>query len=50
MQHWVEHFVFRGTRFHGLTSTGRATILVFAMNAPIRIEMRAELLANGEEL
>jgi hypothetical protein len=42
--------MFQGPMVRGLTPIGRATVVVFAMNAPIRLEMRAELLANGEEL
>jgi hypothetical protein len=47
-QQWDDHFVFDGSAIRGLTPTGRATVIVFAMNAPIRLELRAELLENGE--
>ena len=39
-----------GAVIRGLTPTGRVTVVVLAMNAPIRVEMRAELLAHGEVL
>jgi hypothetical protein len=32
----------------GLTATGRATVLVLAMNDARRVELRAEILARGE--
>ena len=47
-QTWAEHFVLRGARIVGLTAVGRASALVLDMNAPERIELREELLANGE--
>ena len=47
-QTWAEHFVLRGARIVGLTAVGRASALVLNMNAPERIELREELLANGE--
>ena len=47
-QTWAEHFALRGARIVGLTAVGRATVRVLDMNAPERIELREELLANGE--
>lgn len=42
--HWSEHFVFRGARIEGVSSTGRATIQVLAMNDARRLEVRQEVL------
>lgn len=47
-QNWQAHFAFQNAWVRGLTATGRATIAVLAMNAPIRLEIRAELIANGQ--
>src|SRR5713101_9274932 len=40
---WHDHFAFAGPMVVGLTSTGRATIRVLAMNAARRLELRLEL-------
>jgi len=45
--HWPEHFVFRSARIEGITSTGRATVQVLAMNDARRLELRQELLKGG---
>jgi 5-methylcytosine-specific restriction endonuclease McrA len=45
---WSQHFQFRGTRIEGLTPTGRATVFLLAMNDDRRMELRSELLAQGE--
>lgn len=47
-QTWAEHFTLHGARIVGLTVVGRATVHVLDMNAPERIELREELIANGE--
>ena len=47
---WGEHFVRSGSRIEGLTAVGRTTVSVLAMNAPVRLELRAELIANAESL
>ena len=47
-QHWEEHFARRGPLIVGLTDIGRATAAVLSMNAPVRVELREELLTNGE--
>lgn len=47
-QTWAEHFALHGARIVGLTAVGRATVHVLDMNAPERIELREELMANGE--
>jgi 5-methylcytosine-specific restriction endonuclease McrA len=45
---WAEHFAFQGYQIIGLTPVGRASVYVFAMNEPRRLELRAALLARGE--
>lgn len=45
---WTEHFEFRDAIIFGLTPIGTATVRLLKMNTLERIEMRAELLANGE--
>jgi hypothetical protein len=47
LQRWEEHFAFHGPVIVGLTPVGRATVRVLAMNAPLRIELRA-LLAQAD--
>lgn len=47
-QPWSEHFVRIGALIVGLTSIGRTTIQVLAMNAPERRELRERLIENGE--
>ena len=49
-QRWSRHFRFVGPRLLGQTKVGRATVALLAMNAPDRVELRAELLAEGESL
>jgi hypothetical protein len=46
---WAEHFLFRGVHIEGLTSIGRATVDVLAMNDARRLELRSELLAHGHQ-
>lgn len=45
---WADHFTLEGARVDGLTSTGRTTVYVLAMNAAHRLNVRAELLERGE--
>lgn len=45
---WTDHFRFEDARVQGLTPTGRATVKVLAMNDPRRLELRQELLVQGE--
>jgi len=45
---WSEHFLFRGVRIMGITSTGRATVHLLAMNDVRRLELRSELLAHNQ--
>jgi hypothetical protein len=46
-QSWARHFRYRGPVLVGRTACGRATVAVLAVNAPDRIELRAELIADG---
>jgi HNH endonuclease len=46
-QRWARHFRFDGPVIVGRTSCGRATVVVLALNAPDRVELRAELIAAG---
>jgi HNH endonuclease len=46
-QRWALHFSFAGPYIVGLTPCGRATVVVLALNAPDRVELRAELIADG---
>jgi len=46
-QRWSRHFHSEGPRIIGRTQTGRATVVVLAINASDRVELRAELLAEG---
>jgi 5-methylcytosine-specific restriction endonuclease McrA len=49
-ERWAEHFAFRGPAVVGLTPTGRATVRLLQMNAPRRVQVRRELLRQGETL
>ena len=49
-QAWAEHFAFVGTSIRGVTPVGRATVIVLAINAPIRQELRAELQSNKDDV
>lgn len=44
---WDMHFALRGTLIAGLTPVGRATVRLLAMNAPDRMQLRAELQSTG---
>jgi hypothetical protein len=46
-QRWERHFEWLGAVLVGLTTTGRATIAVLAINHPQRVKLRLEL---GKEL
>jgi 5-methylcytosine-specific restriction endonuclease McrA len=46
-QRWSRHFCLEGPIIVGRTQTGRATVAVLALNAPDRVELRAELIAGG---
>jgi hypothetical protein len=46
-QRWSRHFRFNGPVIVGRTQCGRATATVLALNAPDRVELRAELIAEG---
>jgi hypothetical protein len=43
---WGAHFTFRGLRIFGLTPRGRVTVQLLQMNAPRRVQLRAELRAG----
>jgi hypothetical protein len=47
---WEEHFVVDEFLIVGLTPIGRATAALLNMNDPDRVQLRAELAANGEDL
>jgi HNH endonuclease len=44
---WREHFAVEAHRVVGLTAVGRVTVELLKMNAPDRIQLRAELAATG---
>jgi hypothetical protein len=46
-QRWADHFRWRGPRIVGLTSIGRTTVSVLAMNHPVQINARRALIAEG---
>lgn len=46
-QRWSRHFRLDGPVIVGRTQCGRATVAVLALNAPDRVELRAELIAAG---
>ncbi len=45
---WESHFAFVGAEIVGLTPEGRATVSLLNMNAELRLQVRAELLREGE--
>jgi HNH endonuclease len=45
---WDEHFRWRGPRVIGVTSIGRATIRVLAMNSEMAVRHRRQLITEGE--
>lgn len=47
-QVWNDHFMIQEAIILGATPTGRATTELLNLNEVERVEMRAELLANGE--
>jgi hypothetical protein len=47
-QSWHQHFELQGTLIVGLTATGRTTVAVLGMNEGRRVQLRAELSAQGE--
>ena len=44
---WNRHFRWDGPRLIGRTPLGRVTVQVLAMNAPLRVALREELIAEG---
>jgi hypothetical protein len=47
---WSAHFHFDGATIIGRTPSGRATVRLLEMNAPRRLELREEWLAEGNKL
>jgi hypothetical protein len=45
-QGWKRHFRLAGVRLLGRTACGRATVVVLAMNAHDRVELRKEMLMD----
>jgi hypothetical protein len=46
-QHWDEHFSLDGAIIRPLTAAGRVTVFLLRLNAPIQIEQRTLLIAEG---
>lgn len=46
-QAWTDHFIWKGHRLHGTTSTGRATADLLKMNRALVIAIRAEERSHG---
>jgi hypothetical protein len=44
---WSDHFSLHGGEIVGVTSAGRATVRLLNMNAPQRIELREEWVAES---
>jgi 5-methylcytosine-specific restriction endonuclease McrA len=47
---WTEHFMIRGGEIAGISPKGRATVRLLNMNAPRRVQLREEWLAEGGSL
>ena len=47
---WLDHFHAQHGEIVGRTPTGRATVRLLRMNAPQRVELREEWLAEGGQL
>ena len=45
---WAEHFIMESERIVGITSVGRATVQLLAMNDARRLELRAQILNSVE--
>jgi hypothetical protein len=44
---WERHFRWNGPYLIGRTAIGRVTVEVLAMNDPLRVAVREELIAEG---
>ena len=44
---WRHNFIWDGARILGRTPIGRVTVRVLALNDPVRVQLRAQLLAEG---
>lgn len=42
LQHWDDHFAWKGNRVQGITATGRATVELLKMNRALIVAIRAE--------
>lgn len=47
VQSWSDHFSLEGAHIVGLTPTGRATVFLLALNAPVRLVERQTLIERG---
>jgi hypothetical protein len=45
---WLRHFRWDGPWLVGCTAIGRATVATLDINAPLRVRLRSELMANGD--
>jgi hypothetical protein len=45
---WERHFRWDGPFLHGRTAIGRVTVMVLAMNDPLRVALREQLIKEGE--
>ena len=46
-QRWEDHFVWSQASAVGITPVGRTTIAILAINHPLLLKQRAELIAEG---
>jgi hypothetical protein len=47
LDEWTSHFAWNGAELVGITSVGRATIQVLAINDPVYLAVRQSLLQEG---
>ena len=47
LDQWDQHFQFHDEQIVGISATGRATVLVLAMNHPVQLMVRKALLREG---
>jgi len=45
---WTRHFRWDGPKLIGKTPIGRVTIEILNINEPLRVELRRELVAEGD--
>lgn len=46
-QHWESHFRLNDALIEPLTAEGRVTVIILRLNAPVQIEQRSALIAEG---